>query len=115
MKTVHGLVNQVWSRTTNSWGLLLAILAILGMCSNAKGQQKTPKTFKRISSIYAFENTNIETETVCEIITSTPDGTILIYSDAENGSVGFVDITKAKAPKAMGNLALGGETTSVVA
>lgn len=115
MKTVQGLVNQVWSRTTNSWGLLLAILAILGMCSNAKGQQKTPKTFKRISSIYAFENTDIETETVCEIITSTPDGTILIYSDAENGSVGFVDITKFKAPKAMGNLALGGETTSVVA
>ena len=73
MKTVQGLVNQVWSRTTNSWGLLLAILAILGMCSNAKGQQKAPKTFKRISSIYAFENTDIETETVCEIITSTPD------------------------------------------
>ena len=52
-------------------GFAAVVLAILGTAQQANA--KNPKTFKRISHIYAFENTDIETETVCEIITTNLD------------------------------------------
>lgn len=52
--------------------------------------------------------------TSAEIITATEDGMTLIYSDSPLGVVGMVDITDPKAPKALGNLAVGGEPTTTV-
>ena len=51
--------------------------------------------------------------TSAEIITATDDGNTLIYSDSPLGAIGFVDITDAKAPKALGALMMDGEPTSV--
>lgn len=49
-----------------------------------------------------------------EIITATEDGNTLIYSDSPLGVLGFVDITDARAPKPLGNVAVGGEPTTTV-
>ena len=111
--SIQKCVRKILSHATRSMGFAAAVLAILGTAQQANA--KNPKTFKRISHIYAFENTDIETETVCEIITATPDGRTLIYSDAENGSIGFINIDNPKYPKALGNMGVGGETTSVAA
>lgn len=51
--------------------------------------------------------------TSAEIITATDDGNTLVYSDSPLGGIGFVDITDAKAPKALGALMMDGEPTSV--
>jgi hypothetical protein len=111
--SVQRWVRQSSACTLRSMGIAAAVLAVLGSVHRAEA--KNPKTFKRIAHMYAFENTDIETETVCEIITATPDGRTLIYSDAANGSIGFVNIDNPKYPKPMGNLGLGGDTTSVAA
>ena len=97
--SIQKCVRKTLAHATRSMGFAAAVLAILGTALQANA--KNPKTFKRISHIYAFENTDIETETVCEIITATPDGRTLIYSDAkmtfawgwadlEQGESGFV-------------------------
>ncbi|MEZ5798296.1 MAG: esterase-like activity of phytase family protein [Paracoccaceae bacterium] len=49
-----------------------------------------------------------------EIITATEDGMTLIYSDSPLGVIGMVDITDPAAPKALGNVAMGGEPTTAV-
>ncbi len=56
-----------------------------------------------------------ETVTSAEIITASGDGKTLIYSDSPLGAIGFIDISDAKAPKALGALMMDGEPTSVTA
>jgi len=52
--------------------------------------------------------------TSAEIITATDDGMTLIYSDSPLGAIGMVDITDPAAPKALGNVDVGGEPTTTV-
>ena len=52
--------------------------------------------------------------TSAEIITASEDGMTLIYSDSPLGVIGLIDITDPKAPKAMGNVDVGGEPTTAV-
>lgn len=52
--------------------------------------------------------------TSAEIMTVTPDGNTLIYSDSPLGALGFVNITDPKAPKPLGNVAMDGEPTTTV-
>jgi hypothetical protein len=51
-------------------------------------------------------------ETSAEIISASPDGMTLIYTDSPLGAVGLIDITDPKAPKALGNIDVGGEPTT---
>lgn len=51
-------------------------------------------------------------ETSAEIISASPDGMTLIYTDSPLGVVGLIDITDPKAPKALGNIDVGGEPTT---
>lgn len=53
-------------------------------------------------------------ESSAEIITATEDGMALIYSDSPLGVLGMVDITDPRAPKPLGNIAMGGEPTTTV-
>jgi hypothetical protein len=74
--------------------------------------------FNRISSFATPENMaegedRLRT-TSAEIITATEDGMTLIYSDSPLGVLGLIDISDAKAPKALGNVAMGGEPTTTV-
>src|SRR5262245_46242824 len=53
------------------------------------------------------------TPTSAEIVDITPDGDLLVYTDALTGRLGFVDISDPSAPAASGNLDLPGGPTSV--
>lgn len=53
-------------------------------------------------------------ETSAEIISASEDGMMLVYTDSPLGVVGLVDIADPKAPKALGNIAVGGEPTTAV-
>lgn len=95
---------------------LLAFVAAFGLSVAAPSPavaQDTELVFNRIASIPVYLNTDIEDETVAEIIASSPDGNTLVYTDAASESVGFVDITDPAAPAALGSLDMGGEPTSV--
>jgi hypothetical protein len=53
-------------------------------------------------------------ETSAEIISASEDGMTLVYTDSPLGVVGLIDITDPKAPKALGNIDMGGEPTTAV-
>ena len=73
--------------------------------------------FNRIASFPVAANLpeGEDKATSSEIITATPDGNTLVYSDAPGGTIGFIDITDPKAPKAGGSIAIDGEPNSVAA
>ena len=50
--------------------------------------------------------------TSAEIISASPDGMTLIYTDSPLGVVGLIDITDPAAPKPLGNIDVGGEPTT---
>ncbi len=86
-------------------------LALLGQSSAVSAG--TAPSFERIASFPVFLNTDIEQETVAEIVAASTDGTLLIYTDSAGDNVGFVDIADPAAPQPAGTVALGGEPTSV--
>ncbi len=51
---------------------------------------------------------------VAEIVDTSPNGKQLVYTDAENGEIGFVDISDPAMPVGAGTVALNGEPTSVI-
>ncbi|MBL8138944.1 MAG: esterase-like activity of phytase family protein [Acidobacteria bacterium] len=61
--------------------------------------------FKRVGTFANFRNAGLDRTTVSEIITATPDGKTLIYTDAE-GAIGFIDITNPAEPVATGTVAV---------
>lgn len=50
---------------------------------------------------------------IAEIVSASPDGRTLAFSDADGGRVGFVDITDPTQPQALPAVAVTGEPTSV--
>jgi DNA-binding beta-propeller fold protein YncE len=50
---------------------------------------------------------------VAEIVTATPDGNVLIYTDSATQEIGFVDITDPANPAELGTISTAGEPTSV--
>ncbi|MDZ4309032.1 MAG: esterase-like activity of phytase family protein [Cypionkella sp.] len=50
--------------------------------------------------------------TSAEIISASEDGMTLVYTDSPLGVIGLIDITDPAAPKALGNIAMGGEPTT---
>ena len=86
------------------------------LCSIAVGAQA--ESFNRISSFSTEANIpadldKTKTESSAEIITASPDGMMLIYSDSPLEGVGFTDITDPKNPKGAGFIKTEGEPTSV--
>lgn len=74
--------------------------------------------FNRIASFATVDNMaqgeDRARATSAEIITATPDGNQLIYSDSPLGAIGLIDITDPAAPKPLGNIAMEGEPTTTV-
>lgn len=72
--------------------------------------------FNRVSSFATPQNMASGEDqmrpTSAEIITATEDGMTLIYTDSPLGGIGLIDITDPKAPKPLGNIAMGGEPTT---
>lgn len=91
---------------------LLTTAAGLGvLTAGAAAQGDAP--FRRIATFPIFENTDVNNETVAEIVAATADGNTLIYSDSQLEVAGFVDITDPANPQPAGTVALPGEPTSV--
>jgi hypothetical protein len=85
------------------------------LLASAAAPAGAEQVFNRIASFPVVTNLpkGGDKATSAEIITATKDGNTLIYSDAPGGTIGFVDITDARAPKAGGSLAIEGEPNSV--
>ena len=73
--------------------------------------------FNRLATFPVVRNLPTDADaskpTVAEIISASEDGNILAYSNAEHGSVGLIDIQDPAQPKALGEVEIGGEPTSV--
>jgi hypothetical protein len=78
---------------------------------------RADKSFNRIATFLPCTQIDPacddDTPTVAEIVTASEDGMTLIYSDAANEAIGFVDISDPAAPVADGTVAMAGEPTSV--
>ena len=80
----------------------------------AKGEPHyRPGSFQRIATFPVSLNTDVEEETVAEIVAATRDGKLLVYTDSETENIGFVDICNPYKPLPDGVIKVDGEPTSV--
>ena len=112
---------QKWVLVTAVAVLVLGALVFSASLRAAK-KTETTEVFNRIATFPVILNlcdgnptlnTCLDTTTVSEIVAASEDGKTLIYTDAETGNVGFVDITNPADPLPGGVLNLGGSPTSV--
>ncbi len=89
---------------------LLGAAAILATTASTLAQG--PWRQHRIESFRPVGIYNLPSGTA-EIVDAANDGRLLVYTDAGNRNLGFVDITDADAPVLVGTLAMPGEPTSV--
>ncbi|MEC5398595.1 esterase-like activity of phytase family protein [Uliginosibacterium sp. H1] len=91
--------------------LLGAVLAALA------GAATAAPNFQRIATFPVLQNLPADRDpskaTVAEIIAASEDGRLLVYTDAEQKGIGFIDILNPVRPQAAGFVALEGESTSV--
>ncbi len=95
--------------------LAIAITGALSasLASAHKSESNSEDSFTRIATFPVYLNTDINTETVAEIVTASKDGNTLIYTDGKSEKLGFVDISNPTNPLPAGVVDLGGEPTSV--
>lgn len=102
----------------SAWCVRAALLtSLVATCSSAATAIPAPAQgtgpFERIASFPVFENTDVDAETVAEIVAYGKAGNLLVYTDSETEVLGFVDITDPANPQADGVVDLSGEPTSV--
>ncbi|WP_164700134.1 hypothetical protein [Modestobacter sp. KNN46-3] len=79
----------------------LALLAAAGPAAAAPARTFTPLATFPVAG------------EVAEIISATPDGRTVVYSDSELGRIGLVDLSDPSAPRDRGAIDVGGSPTSV--
>jgi Esterase-like activity of phytase len=76
-----------------------------------------PSAFRHVGSFNVPDNLNpgdpAETPTSAEIVSASPDGKLLVYTDSLSGRLGFIDISNPSSPAPEGAIDMGGEPTSV--
>lgn len=83
-----------------------------GQSWNGRAPQSPPKAqdtnFKRIGTFAVYRNNGTAgaEETVAEIISATPDGRTLVYTDGVRGTIGLIDIRNPKQPQPLGVVSL---------
>lgn len=90
-------------------GLAWAGLFATTVSQLTQAQGKGEWSFQRVGTFANYKNLDlddIDKPTVSEIIAATADGTLLIYSDALGGRIGFIDITDPSSPTAAGTMDL---------
>jgi hypothetical protein len=96
------------------FGLLACALAATLSAQPSGSQFRRIATFPVVLNTCAGQpDTCWDTQTVSEIITASPDGETLIYTDAATGYIGFVDISDASDPRPAGFIETDGDPTSV--
>jgi hypothetical protein len=103
--------------------LKCAAMAALGLAlltpgaAMAQGRSAQTEQFERVATFLVCQNTSCDRSkvplTAAEIVAASEDGRYLVYTDSPNQSIGFVDITDASKPLALGTFRPGGEPISV--
>ncbi|MGD8619601.1 MAG: alkaline phosphatase, partial [Gammaproteobacteria bacterium] len=93
--------------TTLSLGISLSMMSIASLANSGE------KLFNRIATFPVYLNTDIDAETVAEIVDVGNNGKTLVYTDSQTGKLGFVGISNPAKPRALGAIDVGGEPTSV--
>ncbi len=95
-------------------GLLALTAASLASAQSFRGDFRRIATFPVVLNTCAGQPADcLDTETVSEIIAASRDGRTVIYTDAETGNIGFVDISDPANPQPGGFVETPGEPTSV--
>lgn len=91
------------------------VLFAVALPGQAAAKPAHHHAFHRLSTYPVFQNTpeDTESETVAEISAVSENGKTLLYTNAARESLGFLDISNPRKPVGLGNLAVGGEPTSV--
>ncbi len=84
-----------------------------GLLATTALNAQAAEHFNRIASFKVAKNNPEAEATSSEIISATPDGMTLVYSDSPAGGIGFIDITDPGDPQPAGFMDLGGEPTAV--
>ncbi|GAA4961582.1 hypothetical protein [Kineococcus glutinatus] len=90
-----------------------AAAAALAAAPLALGTLLAPAAEARTGAEFVPRATFAVAGEVAEILSATPDGRTLLYTDSATGVVGLVDITLPAAPRQVGTVDVGGEPTSV--
>lgn len=106
-------MNQPRVRATATALVALGFAATSALPAAAAFPEPEQPAFNRVSTIPAYENTDVGQESVAEISSVTKDGNTVVYTDAESKVLGFVDISDPANTTADGVLELPGEPTSV--
>lgn len=99
--------------------LLGGVLASCGGSDDMAGVEVASSNmfFNRVSTFAVCsqlgDSCESNTETSAEIVAASADGMTLIYTNSPGKKIGFVDIRDVNDPRGLGNLAMGGEPTSV--
>ncbi len=88
----------------------LALGATIAPLATAGNHRPDSKLFHHIATFDVTENAGSE---VAEIVDATRNGKTLVYTDSEQGLIGFVDISDPSSPQPDGSVPVGGEPTSV--
>jgi hypothetical protein len=91
---------------------LLAAVTI-AIAAAAPAADERPSRPARVQSFKPVATFNVPDGTSAEIVSATPDGRTLIYSDAIGERFGKVDVSNVSAPVAAGFLDVSGSPTSV--
>ena len=91
---------------------LTSVLALSAGSAMAEMNFNRVASFPVIANMAAGEDTSRESSP--EIIDVTADGMTLVYTDSPLEVIGLIDITEPANPQPKGNIAVGGEPTSVV-
>ncbi|MDK2895919.1 MAG: hypothetical protein PWP04_39 [Candidatus Atribacteria bacterium] len=102
---------------TFSINLIVAVCLAFVLVFTFANVSAFAQSFQRIASFSTALNIpssmDINSESSAEIITVTPDASMLIYSDSPLGGIGMIDISDPKNPQPAGFIKMGGEPTSV--
>jgi DNA-binding beta-propeller fold protein YncE len=95
-------------RRRNAAAAIAAALALAAVPAVASATGSGPvKSFRPLTSF------NVPGGGVAEIVSASPDGRTLVYTDSGAEAVGLVDISRPKAPRFVTSIEVGGEPTSV--
>jgi hypothetical protein len=97
-------MQRTWAAMTSGLALAAALPALAETNFNRIASFATP--------LNMAEGEDRMRATSAEIISASPDGMTLVYTDSPLGVIGLIDITDPAAPKPLGNIDVGGEPTT---
>jgi hypothetical protein len=100
-----------WMMSVNWRSFQVAVMLMMLVANGASAQD----SFRRVATFPVFLNETIETQTVASSIAADTSGRWVVYTDAVQGKLGFVDIADPAKPLPAGTLDLGGSPVTVAA